>query len=548
MKIRFLSALLCLYFLMPGSGHTQINRVYEPIILTGNALSKLPNNDISDLYLFAYHAATDVWQIIPFQIDEVNPDVEDSLKYFVPENTLAGIFDADDELVFMASDLGDRADSLEWGANTDTIRYEIQIFDSLTNQSGYAYLCYSREINDPIPNPYGMAYDATNDRVSSVNYVVGFNSTGQLSDVSIKSSQGVSDDLFDRIKIRAIGSLWILPIFLDEDLIRMGYAYAKVGPVRVIRNMFGYFQYDALEVNEAFTQTAFFYPWNGTFRLVEIPVEDAKQYGAEIDIIRVSWDFNRHAAGMKFYSETNRIGATIDGDMTNDAIDGACYPDALNWTMGTGNQGTVLNMFYIPPLGDDIRIYYHEATDGSTADNSALAFDTGDDSSFADSGFSLDGNIENYTTDSTTFNFIYYNYFLPANFNPESASMLCQQLKSPMAVHTRLQTKFTPSRLAILSDGRLPVSDQLDQNYPNPFNAATSISFSVTKHAHVTLNIFDAVGRLTASLIDAELQAGSYQYHWTGLDQQGRSIPSGMYFFQLSTDSYRATKKLIIIK
>ncbi|MFZ5518279.1 MAG: T9SS type A sorting domain-containing protein [Candidatus Zhuqueibacterota bacterium] len=547
MKIRFFYALICLLLLFPNLSHSQINRMYEPIILTGSSLSDLPNRDVTHLYLFSYHAGSDTWNMIPFQIDEVNPDVEDSLKYFVPENDMAGIFDANDELVFMANDLGDRADSLEWAANTDTIRYEILIFDSF-NKYGYVYLYHSTEITDPIPNTYAMAYDAANDRVSSANYEVGFNSTGQLSDVSIKSPAGAGEDIFDRIKIRAIGSLWILPIFLDEELIRMGYAYAKTGPVRVIRNMFGYFQYEALEVNEAFTQTAFFYPWNGTFRLVEIPVEDAKQYGAEIDIIRVSWDFNHNASGMKFFSENNRAGVTIDGDKTNDAINSMCQPDELNWTMGAGNQGALLNVFYIPPLGDNIRIYYHEATDGSTGDLSALAFDTGDDSSFADSGFSLDSNIENYVTDSTTFNFIYYNYFLPANFSPDAASLLCEQLKSPVDFHARTQTKFTQSALATLNDGRMPVSNQLDQNYPNPFNAATLISFSIMKHSHVILNIFDSVGRLVATLVNAELAAGSYQYHWAGRDQQGRSVPSGIYFYQMSTDSFSATKKLIIIQ
>lgn len=548
MKTRLFILLFCFLLLSANTIFGQIDRPFEPIIIKGEALANLPNLDIEHLYLFAYHSGTNAWELIPFQIDEVNPNVEDSLKYFESEDSLAGIFDDDDELVFMANDLGEKADSLTWASETDTIRYEICITDELNNTKGYVYLYYSSSLSDAVPNPYGMGYNAASDHVISENYEVGFNETGQLSDVFIKSESGTSQDLFDRVKIRAIGSLWILPIFLYEDYIEMGYAYAKVGPVRVIRNMFGYFNYEALEVNEAFTQTSFFYPWNGSFKLVEIPVEDAKQFGAEIDILRVSWDFSSNANGMNFYSEQNRTATQIDGNGVDDVLDTSCHSDQINWTMGTGDPGTILNAFYVPPLGDDIRIYYHESTDGSTGDNSELAIDTGDGFSYADNGFSLDNNIENYVTDSTTFNFIYYNYFLPPNFDPNDASHLCEQLKSPLSFETRLQTKYSPASLIAQTDFTIPDRFVLDQNYPNPFNSTTTISFSLPHRSRITLKIFDPLGRLVNTLVNSELPAGSFRYQWNGQNQFGSAAPTGVYFYQLIAGDFQATNKLILIK
>ncbi len=546
MNTRFLISLFCFFNLFTSAVFGQIDRPFEPVIMKGESLADLPNLEISHLYLYAYNVGADTWKIIPFQIDEVNPNVEDSLKYFEPEDSLMEIFDEDDELVFMADDLGDRADSLAWVSETDTVRYEICITDELNNTKGYVYLCYSSSLSESIPNSYGMGYDAVSNRVFSDNYEVGFNETGQLSDVFIKSESGMSQDLFDRVKIRAFGSLWILPIFLYENYIKMSYAYAKVGPVRVIRNMFGHFKYDPLEANEAFTQTSFFYPWNGSFRLVEIPLEDAKQYGAEIDILRVSWDFNSNASGMHFFSENNKNGALIDGN--SDAVDTSCQPGELNWTMGTGDPGTIMNAFYVPPLGDEIHIYYHEATDGSSGDDSELAVDTGDSLSYADNGFSLDNNIENYVTDSTTFNFIYYNYFLPPNFDPDEASALCDQLKSPLTFVTRLQKKYSPPSQITRADHQIPTRFQLAQNYPNPFNATTTISFSLPEQASVSLIIFDPLGRRVSTLLDDDLPAGSYQMNWTGKNQFGTDMPSGVYFYQLIANQFSATKKLILIK
>jgi len=543
MTLRKFSLWISCFAMLVTVGQAQINRPYEPFVLTGDTLSQFLNKEVQNLYLYAYNKSTDSWEMIPFQIDEVNPEVNDSLKYFEPEDSLGGLLDSDDELVFMLRDLGDRADSTDWLAGADSVRYEISFYDSLDGNRGYVYLYCSNSITEPVPNRYGMGYDKANDRVISAYYEAGFNNTGQLADVMITS--GTSVDIFDRLKIRAIGSWWILPIFLYEDDVQMYYAYAKAGPVRVIRNMHGRFVYDALNFDEKFTQTSFFYPWNGSFTLFEIPINEAAEYGAKVDVVRVSWDFNQNATGMNFYSETNRTGVQIDGEA--DDVDPTCFPGQLNWTMGTGQQGTILNVFHVPPLGDSIHVYYYEAMDGSSGDNSGLNFDSGDSLSFGDNGFSLEQNVEKYTEAESTLNVIYYNFFLPPNFDPDQASLTCEQLKAPLEYDTRVQTFTLPAAVA-QDDFSTPKNFSLEQNYPNPFNSTTVISFSLPKTTMVTLQIYDTLGRLIYTVVSEKLPPGRHRFRWEGTNDQGIAVPSGVYFYKIATVEFNSTKKLLFIK
>lgn len=539
-------------FLWANFVHAQINRPYEPIVLTGDTLSHFSNYEIQYLYLYAYDADLKSWKMIPFQVDEIDSSAKEDEKYFEPEkdSLLSGVLDFDDEIVFMARDLGDEADSTLWVDNTDSIRYELEFVDSIDGSKGYVYLYSSNSITESIPDEYGLYFDSSNDRVGSINYELGFDrgapdTTGQMNDVQIKS--GTGDDIFDRLKIRAIG--WWVVYFIDlyETTIKAKDAYASfVGPVRIIRNMKGRFIYERLDQNKKFTQTVFFYPWSGSFKIVDIPIGLIKQYGGEVWTIRVSWDLNQNASGMKFYSEYNRNGNLIDGK--NDTINQTCNPGELNWTMATGDQGTMLNVFHIPSFGDVKRLYYWDSNDGTTGDNpDYFIVDTGDSLSLGDSGFSLEDNIEDYIDKETVFNVIYYNFFLHPDFEADSASLICEHLKKPLKYFTKIQ-KYIPSTKVVREGFSFPTNFSLFQNYPNPFNATTTISFSLPQRTHISLRIYDSMGRLINTLVQQHLPAGSYKFIWAGQNDAGMQVSSGIYFCKLIAGDYKASKKLLLIK
>jgi hypothetical protein len=90
-------------------------------------------------------------------------------------------------------------------------------------------------------------------------------------------------------------------------------------------------------------------------------------------------------------------------------------------------------------------------------------------------------------------------------------------------------------------------SFRLFQNYPNPFNPVTNIRFELPKTGFVTINIYDITGKLVESLVNEELNAGTYNVDWNAANYS-----SGVYFYQLSavsgTTEFTQTKKMILIK
>ncbi len=93
-----------------------------------------------------------------------------------------------------------------------------------------------------------------------------------------------------------------------------------------------------------------------------------------------------------------------------------------------------------------------------------------------------------------------------------------------------------------------PQSLRLNQNYPNPFNPETQIAYSLPQSGYVRLEIFDMAGRKIITLQDGMQQAGNYNYQWTGVDQSGRSVASGSYFYRLIMDGKVLSKKMNLIK
>jgi hypothetical protein len=92
-------------------------------------------------------------------------------------------------------------------------------------------------------------------------------------------------------------------------------------------------------------------------------------------------------------------------------------------------------------------------------------------------------------------------------------------------------------------EGRLPETYTLAQNYPNPFNPGTKIEYGLPERAHVTLKVYDVLGREVATLVDDEVNAG---YHQVTFD--GSKLSSGLYFYRLASGHYSATKRLMLLK
>jgi spore germination protein YaaH len=88
-----------------------------------------------------------------------------------------------------------------------------------------------------------------------------------------------------------------------------------------------------------------------------------------------------------------------------------------------------------------------------------------------------------------------------------------------------------------------PAQFELLQNFPNPFNPATTIRFRVTVSGLVKMRIFDALGRQVATIVDEQKEPGSYVVRW---DAAG--MPSGLYFYRMSTAMMVQTRAMILLR
>jgi hypothetical protein len=107
-------------------------------------------------------------------------------------------------------------------------------------------------------------------------------------------------------------------------------------------------------------------------------------------------------------------------------------------------------------------------------------------------------------------------------------------------------TRYAYTWLFFVSDvenGGLVNEYSLDNNYPNPFNPTTTINYSIPSSEFVTLKVYDVLGNEVATLVNAEKAAGSYEISWDADNK-----PSGIYFYQLKTQNFVETKKMILMK
>ncbi|NNE70002.1 MAG: T9SS type A sorting domain-containing protein [Rhodothermales bacterium] len=99
-----------------------------------------------------------------------------------------------------------------------------------------------------------------------------------------------------------------------------------------------------------------------------------------------------------------------------------------------------------------------------------------------------------------------------------------------------------PGRIA---ETRGPVPDVLTlaQNYPNPFNPVTSIRYALPEAANVRLEVFDALGRRVASLVNGNQEAGWHDVRWDAGNQ-----PSGLYFYRLTSEEAQWVKTMVLLR
>jgi len=90
---------------------------------------------------------------------------------------------------------------------------------------------------------------------------------------------------------------------------------------------------------------------------------------------------------------------------------------------------------------------------------------------------------------------------------------------------------------------------ELHQNFPNPFNPETTISYKIFNAHQVNLEIYNLKGQLVKSLVNKNIGRGTHSVTWNGLDNDGNSVTSGVYFYILNLDTKIAkVRKCLLLK
>lgn len=84
---------------------------------------------------------------------------------------------------------------------------------------------------------------------------------------------------------------------------------------------------------------------------------------------------------------------------------------------------------------------------------------------------------------------------------------------------------------------------ELHQNFPNPFARSTTITYDVARAGHVTIQVFDVLGKRIASLVDEARAPGSHSVVWEADD-----VASGFYYYRLSSEGFVATRAMLVLR
>lgn len=93
------------------------------------------------------------------------------------------------------------------------------------------------------------------------------------------------------------------------------------------------------------------------------------------------------------------------------------------------------------------------------------------------------------------------------------------------------------------SETALPASFALEQNYPNPFNPSTTIRYQLAEAGWVTIKVYDLLGKQVAALVNERQTAGSHFVDWLA-----PGMPSGIYYYRLTTGSFSSIRRMILLK
>jgi hypothetical protein len=389
----------------PNKATDTLNRDQDPVVISATYLASLNGTAIDELYLYSYQSGS-LTGPLPLQIDE-----KDGSGNYLTTGSGDNLLNGDDELVFMAMDLGDQITStaLITPLLNDAFYYELEVSDPLSpTNKGWAYLISSTDI---LTTSDYVAYDEALRQILARDYQLDFSSTFMGFDYLELFNSGV--DLLDRTKLRVAVSGFD---FTEENLSNPPKpTVIKDGPVRLI-----------LEQNHAFFNGAATIKSTSFVYAGQMKTETSLQSIIAPDSARTSFDMNAAAvvSPTTFYNANQPGGVTVDG-----SPDAGVGGPLSRWSQISHPTGRLIQITDFSAAGGTITTYYRD--DSSFEDSSGA-----EPGSYGDSGPAAD----NLPSTATSVQLATTQYILPpASSGPDNVGALhAQYVDQPLRITAKL--------------------------------------------------------------------------------------------------------------
>jgi hypothetical protein len=399
-----------------GATGCTVGRFEDPVVLTGSQVPALSSTAAGDVVAFRY---LENWGQVPVQVDE-RKTVDLGAVYnganlgftttvYADPNTFTGAdsngnVDSDDELAFMARDLGVQApsDAADPAGVVAGSGVKVRVRSTLGGDAkdGWIYLFKRSGSLDPAAGQHYVNYDFNllsgaykttyklqdgpnpeNSTITTPFYVDHFSDRWLNDQIKVKAGNASQVDILDRAKaLLGPGNCGRSEDTFDDA--EGAFIANKVGPVRAIRSYIGANSGPLTQRDHIFYEQR----------------EDIRTY-LRVHAIPGPWDFfdySAAASGMTYRNNLNTGGVTIDGT-PDSPVDGT-----LSWESVNGPQG---GLSIVHTLDTDISSlnstshYLDDSTPGTGAETQC----TGDAQAFGESGPWLNSSLPNTDPRSTPF-------------------------------------------------------------------------------------------------------------------------------------------------
>ncbi len=347
-----------------------LDYTWEPVVVEASQLTDLIGTPVNstdvfsqdnDILVYIWNGSTELWEGIPFQVDERHPVNGSYLKDYSN-----GILDGLDEIVFMARDAGDRASSGEWVIGCDAPRYEVEITDPDTGDNAWAYVYKSSRIEASFADDY-VRFEAGTNEVFTESYTMGFrDGIGMIMDYFnvTEAYGGDGKDLVDTLEIDIFIKFFSINFTYNENDMIEDFTLKKDGYVRALGVLNWHIYRDLLGVivDVYFNFTWKFYPEH-----VNVTEQVTVSINEPMLIVNVWLALDHNATSCPIdYRDLNGNTGVINGIDSDDNI---MNPNAKGWWEMSSPHGGYVCVWDLYLDGESSELKFDDNSSGTDHPN-----------------------------------------------------------------------------------------------------------------------------------------------------------------------------------